>query len=206
MTTPIQIYITDTLIGLKPSSVALYKTLGQTKFKLVATNKNGGIVELDSNTTNALSDIINTDGFLTVTGTTTKIINLSNSLFAEIQNKIDTELYLQKVSAESIPSYTPIAIYNNLAYKLDASNSLHQFAFVGFSTNGTTTGQICKIQQFGELELLGWGLTLNTQYLAGTSGAIVLNNTISTNFTKVIGYATTSNTLQIIKDYTTINK
>ena len=206
MTQPIQIYITDSLIGLKPSSIVAYKTATDIKFKLIVTNKNGAIVELDSISNSGISSLINTDGFLSITGTATKTINLSNSLFAEIQNKIEGELHLQKVSAEPIPSYTPIAIYNNLAYKLDASNSLHQFAFVGFSTNGTTTGQICKIQQFGELELLGWGLTPNTQYLAGTRGVIVSNNIISLNFTKVIGYATTSNTLQIIKDYTTINK
>jgi len=109
------------------------------------------------------------------------------------------------ISAEAIPSYTPVAIYNNLAYKLDASNTNHQFAFVGFSTNGTIAGQTCLIQQIGELELIGWGLTPNTQYLAGTAGTIVTNNTTPNNFTKVIGYATTSNKLQIIKDYTTIN-
>lgn len=124
----------------------------------------------------------------------------------------DSKLYVQqqgdfsKVSAEAIPSYTPIAIYDNLAYKLDASNILHQFAFAGFSKNGTLAGQTCIIQQIGELTLQGWGLTLNKQYLAGTSGAIILDNTSLTNFTKVVGYATTTSTMQIIKDYTTINK
>jgi hypothetical protein len=110
------------------------------------------------------------------------------------------------VSAESIPSHTPVAIYNNLAYKLDASNTLHQFAFVGFSKNGTSVGQECIIQQVGEVELIGWGLIPNKQYLAGTNGAIVLDNITLNNFTKVVGYATTSNTLQIIKDFSSINK
>lgn len=109
-------------------------------------------------------------------------------------------------SGENIPSYTPIAIYNNLAYKLDASNPLHQFAFVGFSINGTTTGQNCEIQQIGKLTLLGWGLIQNQQYLAGINGTLITNNISSSNFTKVIGYATDTNTLQIIKDSITINK
>jgi hypothetical protein len=124
----------------------------------------------------------------------------------------DSKLYVSqqdeliKISAESIPSHTPIAIYNNLAYKLDSSNPLHQFAFVGFSKNGTSLGQSCIIQQIGEITLNGWGLTQNRQYLAGTAGSIILDNTTLTNFTKVVGYSVTTDTLQIIKDYTTINK
>ena len=206
MTQPIQIYITDSLIGLKPSSIIAYKTVADTKFKLIVTNKNGAVVELDSASSSGILNILNTDGYLSITGTTTKTINLSTTLFVEIQNKIREELYLEKVSAENIPSYTPIAIYNNFAYKLDASNPLHQFAFAGFSVNGTNANELCKIKQIGELELLGWGLTTNTQYLAGTSGAIVLNNIAPNNFTKVVGYSVTTNKLNIIKEYTTINK
>jgi hypothetical protein len=112
---------------------------------------------------------------------------------------------LLKISAENIPSYTPVAIYNNQAYKLDNLNPLHQFAFVGFSTNGTTIGQTCIIQQIGELTLSGWGLIQNSHYLAGASGAIQTDNT-GVGFTKVIGYATTTDTLQILKDTITINK
>ena len=111
-----------------------------------------------------------------------------------------------KVSAESIPSYTPVAIVNNLAYKLDSSNPLHQFAFVGFSENGTSIGQNCNIKQIGEVFLFGWGLIPNQHYLAGVNGTLITNNLSATNFTKVIAYATDSNTLQIIKDSTTINK
>lgn len=110
-----------------------------------------------------------------------------------------------KISAENIPSYTPVAIYNNQAYKLDNLNPLHQFAFVGFSTNGTATGQTCIIQQIGELTLNGWGLTPNAHYLAGNSGVIQTDN-LGVGFTKIIGYATTADTLQILKDTVTINK
>jgi len=111
-----------------------------------------------------------------------------------------------KVSAESIPSHTPVAIVNNQAYKLNASNPLHQFAFVGFSENGTSIGQNCRIKQIGEIVLVGWGLTPNQHYLIGANGTLITNNVSNTNFTKVIGYATDSNTLQIIKDSITINK
>jgi hypothetical protein len=113
---------------------------------------------------------------------------------------------IQKVSAESIPSHTPVVLINNLVYKLDPSNSLHQFAFVGFSENGSSIGQNCQIKQIGEVFLSGWGLIPNQQYLAGINGTLITENTSNINFTKVIGYAVDSNTLQIIKDSTTINK
>lgn len=113
---------------------------------------------------------------------------------------------LIKVSAEPIPSHTPVAIYNNLAYKLDASNPLHQFAFFGFSVNGSNTGENCEIQVLGEITLSGWGLIPNQQYLSGVNGTLIVENLSTSNFTKVIGYATNSNTLQIIKDSVTINK
>lgn len=169
-----------------------------------------------------ITNVTNTDGNLVITGITNKIVNLNPSLLTLINNSLQVggnisslvnnvgfltvnDLPLQKVSGENIPSYTPIAIINNLAYKLDNLNSSHQFAFVGFSINGTSTGQICKVQQIGEVTLQGWNLTPNTQYLAGDTGALqTINN--SAGFTKVIGYATTANSLQIIKDYTTINK
>lgn len=137
--------------------------------------------------------------------------DLGNNLRAGLDGKLyvppslNSTQEITKISAEPIPSYTPIAIYNNLAYKFDNLNPLHQFAFLGFSTNGTTAGQNCIIQQTGELALSNWGLVQNTQYLAGASGLV---QTVNSNlgFTKVLGYATTSDTLQIIKDYTTINK
>jgi len=113
---------------------------------------------------------------------------------------------LSKTSGENINSHTPIALVNDLAYKLDASNPLHQFAFVGFTEASSVMGQTCTIKQIGELYLSGWGLTPNQHYLAGVDGALITDNSSNSNFTKIIGYATTSNKLQIIKDSLTINK
>jgi len=110
-----------------------------------------------------------------------------------------------KIAAESIPSHTPVAIVNNQAYKLDVSNPLHQFAFAGFSLNGTSAGFECIIKQSGEVYLGGWGLIPNQHYLAGINGTLITNNLSATNFTKVIGYATTSDSLQIVTSQT-INK
>jgi hypothetical protein len=149
------------------------------------------------------TSVTNTDGTITIVGTDIKV---SASLLAIINGALqEDDIYLSKLSAENIPSYTPIAIYNNQAYRFDNLNPLHQFAFVGFSTNGTSTGQLCKIQQIGEVTLQGWNLTPNTQYLAGALGTLQTTN-VGAGFTKVVGYATTANTMQIIKDYTTINK
>ena len=154
-----------------------------------------------------ITTLINTDGNLVITGVNNKVINIAPALLSLINSALqpEDENTLEKVSAENIPSHTPIAIINNQAYKFDASNINHQFAFAGFSKNGTTSGQTCLIQQQGEVELIGWGLTPNQQYLAGTSGAIVVDNTTLNNFTKVLGYATTMDTLQIIKDFSSVN-
>jgi len=111
-----------------------------------------------------------------------------------------------KVGGENINSHTPVAIINNLAYKLDSSNPAHQFAFAGFTEASSITGANCTIKQIGEVFLGGWGLTPNQHYLAGIDGTLITNNVSASNFTKVIGYATTADTLQIIKDSITINK
>lgn len=137
----------------------------------------------------------------------TEVQEVVNIQISEVGVKGDKgDVNLIKVSGESIPSHTPIAIINNLAYKMDASNPLHQFAFVGFSTNGTLMGENCIIQQLGEISLPLWGLIPNTQYLSGVNGLITTTNASLTNFTKVIGFATNTTTMQIIKDSITINK
>ena len=154
-----------------------------------------------------ITTLINTDGNLVITGVNNKVINIAPALLSLINSALqpEDENTIEKVSAENIPSHTPIAIVNNQAYKFDASNINHQFAFAGFSKNGTISGQTCLIQQQGEIELIGWGLIPNQQYLAGTAGAIVVDNITLNNFTKVLGYATTTDTLQIIKDFSSVN-
>lgn len=135
---------------------------------------------------------------------------ISNELFVTpytLKNSdVKLNKYIEHVSAEIIPSYTPIAIVNNLAYKFDSQNINHKFAFAGFSTNGTLEGEICKIQQIGEVEFIGWNLIPNTQYVAGPNGTMLVSNTITNNFIKVLGYAVTPDKLMIIKDYTSVLK
>lgn len=310
---PIKIQLAKSLSDLKPSRIIAVKPDGATKFSLYVTDKSGFPFPLDAGS-GTITNVTNTDGYLIITGSAQKIINLNPTLLTLINNSLQvgdnitdlvnnagyitesqlpnstsiirdefnyisgaqiftltnnyyqvfsvevqgqgalslsqytlispnkiqindtlnvgdyivvlygknlfstnppyytqaevddkTNKILQKVSGENIPSYTPIAVYNNLAYKFDNLNPLHQFAFLGFSVNGTSAGQVCKIQQIGELELLNWNLTPNKQYLASVSGAMQTSNN-SVGFTKVVGYATTANSMQIIKDYTTINK
>lgn len=135
------------------------------------------------------------------------VVNRYNVTINPLGQKGDSgDSFLFKISGEAIPSHTPIAIVDNLAYKFDASNLDHTFAFVGFSVNGTNVGENCKIQQLGEIELAGWGLIPNQHYLADYNGLLAVENNSFDKFTKVIGYATTSNSLQIIKDSLTINK
>jgi hypothetical protein len=113
---------------------------------------------------------------------------------------------ITKTAGENINSHTPVVLINDLAYKLDSSNPLHQFAFVGFTEASSLMNEDCNIKQIGEIYLGGWGLMPNQQYLAGVNGTLITENLSSSNFTKVVGYATNSDTLQIIKDSITINK
>ena len=205
---PIKIQFVKSLSNLKPSRMIAVKADGDTTFTLYVTDKNSLPYPLkDLTGSGGITNVTNTDGNLVITGLNNKVINISPALLATITSALqpEDENTLEKISAENIPSHTPIAIINNQAYKFDASNINHQFAFVGFSKNGTSTGQICIIQQQGEIELIGWGLIPNQQYLAGTAGSIVVDNIVLGNFTKVLGYATTTNTLQIIKDFSTVN-
>ena len=184
------------------------KLPNENSFSLIVTDLNGVRVPLkDLQGSGGITTLTNTDGNLVITGADNKVINLAPALLSLINSALqpEDENTIEKVSAENIPSHTPIAIVNNQAYKFDASNINHQFAFAGFSKNGTIIGQTCLIQQQGEIELVGWGLTPNQQYLAGTAGTIVVDNITLNNFTKVLAYATTTDTLQIIKDYSSVN-
>ena len=197
-------------LPINPSPDSIYWVKGSSASDVIGyiTDRNGVPYPLkDISGSGGITTLINTDGNLVITGADNKVINISPALLSLINSALqpEDENTIEKVSAENIPSHTPIAIVNNQAYKFDASNINHQFAFAGFSKNGTTTGQTCLIQQQGEIELVGWGLTPNQQYLAGTSGAIVVDNTTLNNFTKVLGYATTMDTLQIIKDFSSVN-
>jgi hypothetical protein len=147
-----------------------------------------------------------------ITVTASQVINSKTITVAQLgQRGLQGEQGIQgglitKTSGENLNSHTPIALINNLAYKLDASNPLHQFAFVGFTEASSLIGQSCTIKQIGEVTLLGWDLIPNQHYLAGTNGTLIIENLSGSNFTKIIAYATDSNTLQIIKDSLTINK
>ena len=112
-----------------------------------------------------------------------------------------TTRVFNKFSGETIPAFTPIAVIDDIAYKLDSSTPSHQFAYYGFSINDTNIGETCQIQEGGEIEQIGWGLVPNSVYLAGQNGTIVLTNITPTDFKKNIGYAITADRLSIIKDF-----
>ncbi len=108
------------------------------------------------------------------------------------------DIILVVEAGEDITSYAPIAIISGLAYKYDASNAAHKWAYAGFSTNGVLTGGQVSIKQVGTVTLNGWGLTPNTQYLAGASGAISAASTPGgAVFRKVVGFAVDANTMLI---------
>lgn len=120
----------------------------------------------------------------------------------KIEKILDISTTSKFTSAEFIPAYTPVAIINNYAYKLDSLNTNHVLAFYGFSKNESFIGEICIVSIMGEIEKIGWGLIPNTKYLAGPNGTMLIINNVIGSFNKVIGYAISENKLKIINEYT----
>jgi hypothetical protein len=105
---------------------------------------------------------------------------------------------ISKTSSEAIPSHTPVAIINGMAYKMDSTKAYHAFAFMGFSTNGCLVGETCNIQTTGILSLTGWGLQANTHYLVGENGVLQLNQQNTDQYNLVVAYALDSNSINIL--------
>lgn len=105
---------------------------------------------------------------------------------------------------ENLNSHTPVVLVNNLIYKLDNTNPLHQFSFIGFTKTSALNGNLVDIETY-KITLLGWGLIPNTNYLAGPAGTLITTNNVLGSFTKVIGYSETSETLLIYNNDTPIN-
>lgn len=103
---------------------------------------------------------------------------------------------IQIIAGETIPSHTPIAIVNNIAYKYDASNVAHLWAFGGISKTSATSGVSIEVQQAGIINLSGWNLQSNSIYFSGI-GEISLSVPMNAVFEKIIGYAIDQNNLLI---------
>ena len=90
--TPIKIQIVKTLSTASPSRIVAVKADGDTAFSLWVTDKTGIPYPLKDNTGGGgggtIEAIINTDGNLTITGTTTKTINVSSSLLLLINSAL----------------------------------------------------------------------------------------------------------------------
>lgn len=89
---PIKIQFVKSLSNLKPSRMIAVKTDGDDSFLLYVTDKTGIPYPLKDNTGGGgggtIEAIINTDGNLTITGTTTKTINVSSSLLLLINSAL----------------------------------------------------------------------------------------------------------------------
>lgn len=108
-------------------------------------------------------------------------------------------------AGENLVSHQPIALVGGLAYKMDYTNPLHQFAFVGFSKTSAVSGGTIEVETT-KIELAGWGLLPNQTYMAGASGGLITTNTTPSTFSKIVGFAQSATTMLIVKDYTSINK
>lgn len=101
---------------------------------------------------------------------------------------------------ENINSHTPVALIGNMLYRMNYSNMLHQYVFLGFSFTSGVLGQNIEVEDI-LITLNGWGLLPNTNYLCGLNGALITENSQVNTFRKIIGFSQDSNTMLIYKNY-----
>ena len=107
------------------------------------------------------------------------------------------------ICGENINSHTPVAMLNNLIYKMDCKNNLHQFSFIGFTKTSGNVGDEIEVEA-KIISLQGWNLEPNKNYLAGQNGQITTSINDSNSFIKVIGFSQDENTILIYKNFDSI--
>ena len=114
----------------------------------------------------------------------------------------DTTSY---TAGENINSHMPVVLVGNLLYKMNNTNPLHAFSFLGFTQTSVITGGTVPIKT-DTIALSGWGLIPNKNYLAGPNGTLILTNSVINSFTKVIAFSQDANSLLIITQNTAVHK
>lgn len=159
MTTPIYFYKTDSLSNLKPNSLVALKLTGGLAFSLWVTDKTGIPYPLKDDTGGGgggtIEDIINTDGNLTITGTTTKTINVSSSLLLLINSALQAGDNISSLTNDEnyitladIPAFVAsdydLEDFTNAgvdpyAHLSDLSTGITNLDYISSSTQGTVT-------------------------------------------------------------------
>lgn len=129
------------------------------------------------------------------------IRNSPSPLFdGDLSNKkyVDESTYIVKVSAASIPSYTPVGLSGGQVVIIDTTNASMLNSFIGFTVESATIGSMVKVQTQGLLTLPGWGLVSGSSYLLANYGGICIGDNPTIGFKKVIGYAISGESLLIL--------
>lgn len=100
-----------------------------------------------------------------------------NTILYKIDDKLSDVAPKRFTAGENINSHTPVVLLNNKLYKLDNTNTNHQFSFIGFTKTSVTANNEVEIED-EIITLQGWNLIPNTLYLAAQNGSIqTANNT-----------------------------
>jgi hypothetical protein len=132
--------------------------------------------------------------------TTEEQINVEVNGAFGIMVQMDSVFYEASIN---INSHTPVALINNKLEPYDCTNPLHQYTFVGFTKTSVLANQNVQIEE-KKIELTGWNLMPNKNYLAGQNGQLITDNNIPNSFVKIIGFSENSDTLLIYKNYDSI--
>lgn len=130
----------------------------------------------------------------------------TQAVLVEVSNATTSDTLDSALSGEAVPSYTPVAVINGVAYRYDAADITHLMAFAGFSLNGVSNaGENVLIRKVGVITQTGWGLTVGSHYLSGLDGAISTTLNPSAIFKRVLGYAQTADKFNILNYNPVIN-
>lgn len=103
------------------------------------------------------------------------------------------------VAAVALPAFAPVAVIDWIAYPLDAGNRSHAYAFSGFTTEPAGMGERCQLRAIGVISAPA-GITLipAQHYLAGINGVLVTQEEPTAAFTRIIGFALSSNEMRVL--------
>lgn len=117
-----------------------------------------------------------------------------------LNDYVNTAVYCPYIAGEDIPSFTVVALYNNLLYKADRTNMNHLHNVIGLTLTSVTTGNVVNTIKEGVTGFLGWGLIAGNHYfLSDIPGQLTITKPISTGFNQIIGFSQNSNALLVLQ-------
>ena len=103
---------------------------------------------------------------------------------------------VNKEAVDAVAVGDVCVVINNTVYLADSTNLAHIAKNKLICINGGLSGEIVTLQAEGQIELVGWGLTVDLPVFLGPAGSVVAVPP-TTGFIQTIGVPITSDVLDI---------